>query len=87
LLDFVGRPRLRETLLKLFEIVGPDGTTLAAQHDESYWPVELRHLRWCQRARNLFGEAKACNTAALTVALFHVVVDFHVPISKRDGAG
>ena len=45
---FVRRPRLRQPLLKLFEIIGPNGTALAAQHDESHRSIEPRYLRCCQ---------------------------------------
>ena len=87
LIYFVGRPRLRQPLLKLLEIIGADGTTLAAQHDESDRPIEPRYLRCCQRARNLLGEAKARNSVALAVFLLHVIVDLYIPIPERDSAG
>jgi len=45
---FVRRPRLRQPLLKLFEIIGPNCTALAAQHDESHRSIEPRYLRCCQ---------------------------------------
>ena len=87
LLDFIWRPRLRQKILKLFEIVGADRTALAAQHDESHGSVESRYLRWCERARNLFGKTKARNAAALAISLFHVIVDLYIPIPERNRIG
>jgi hypothetical protein len=86
LLDFVGRPWLRQKRLKLFEIIGADRATLAAQHDESHGSIELRHLRRRQGARDLLGQTKARNAPPLAVALFHVVVDLYLPIPERDRA-
>lgn len=87
LFDLVGRPRLGEKLLKLVEIVGADRTTLAAQHHKSHGSIELRYLLLGQRARDFLRETKARNTAALAIALFHIVVDLDITVADHDVAG
>ena len=84
LLDFVGRPRLRQKLLKLLEIIGADRTALTTEHDESHRPIELRYLRWRQRARDFLRQTKACDASSLPVVLLHVVVDLDVSIPQSD---
>jgi hypothetical protein len=44
-LDLVRRPGLGQPLLELVESVGADRSALAAQHDETDWPVELWNFR------------------------------------------
>jgi hypothetical protein len=52
-LYFVWRPWLLEAFLQVVEGVGANGPALAAQDDESYWPIELGDFRLGQGSRNL----------------------------------
>jgi hypothetical protein len=87
LFNFIGRPRLREPLLELVEIVGAYRATLSAQHYESHGAIEPRYLRFGERARDLFGQTEPRYALALSIALFHVVIDLHLAIPHGDIAG
>jgi hypothetical protein len=83
-LDFVRRPWLRETLLQLVERVGADRAPLAAQHDESYRPVQLGNLRLRESLRDFFRQPKSGHAEMLPITLLHVVVDLDVAIPDPD---
>jgi hypothetical protein len=55
LFHLVRRIRLREALLKIFQIVGSHGAALPSQYDEPHGTIELGHLLLCQRSRDFFG--------------------------------
>jgi hypothetical protein len=82
-LDFVRRPWLCETLLKLVEGVGADRAPLPAQHHESYRPVQLGDFCGRESLRDFFRQPKSGHAETLTIALLHVVVDLDVPIPDR----
>jgi len=87
LFHFVGRPWLRQTLLEVGEIVGAHGSPLSAQHHKSHWSIELRYLCLGESAGDLFGKTKAGHTAALAIALFHIVVDLNIMTPNRHVRG
>ena len=43
-IHFIRRPRLRQKLLQLLQVIGPNGATLAAKHHESHRPIQLGYL-------------------------------------------
>src|SRR4051794_24444440 len=80
---FIGRPRLREALLQVFESIGPHCTPLTTQNHESNRPIEPWYLELGERPRDLLGQAKTGHANALSVALLDVVVDLDFPIANH----
>lgn len=56
-LDLIGRPGLRQTLLKLLQSVRAYRATLPAQHHEPNRPVEPGDLELGQSPRNLLRQS------------------------------
>lgn len=46
LFNFVGRPRQRESLLKVLKSIRAHCASLAAKNDEAQWSVQLGQLRF-----------------------------------------
>jgi hypothetical protein len=78
--DLVWRPRLRQTLLELVEVVGAHRTALTTQNYEADRSVEPWYFRFRKTARNLFGQPKARYSATLAIALFYIVVDLYLAV-------